>query len=440
MPTYGTTAIPGTSVTTQSSDTVSISVAFNAAVGLVGGYDAANGTATEGDVYSVDSLSDARDLFGTDSELYNQVQLAYSNGAAEVYAVPLTEAEDTESFSGTSSGTLGNVPVFDPNVNTEHDVTAQDTSAGSSVDVTIVYDESPSTPSESGTINLNPVNGAWSADSSSDYDITYEYGDFTTAITDSGILDEDVRFVVPLTENQGVASTLESELTNAAQDFNFKRGVVGGMPGTTATDYSDNFDSQRLVVVMSSRGTSTDSDEVRVLGAVGGNLAGNALGDSATYESLAGLDSLNQDLKPSEAGDFIDKQVLPLIAFDEITVAKGITTSTDNEFGRIHTCEIVDEVTEIAHQIGQNYVGDPNLVENRDDLRDSLVSAFQGMANESPPLLAAVDGSRPYSVAVTVGDTDTEVDVNIGVDPVDMMESVDVTLGIGDVILNQTQV
>lgn len=436
MPTYGYNTIPGDEITTKSGGTVEVGVAFDASVALIGGYDAVNGSASANSVHEIESLSEAETKFGADSELHKQVEFAFDNGAATVYAVPVAETSTTESFASVQSGTLSNAPAMDPNVNTEHDITAQDTTAGTSATVNIVYASAPSAPSSSNEINLNPVNGEWKADASSSYDITYDYGDYSGAIK-SGVLDENPRYPIVLTENQSVASTLDTELGTEADNFDFMRGIVGGMPDTKPADYSDSFDSQRLIVVEAARATK-DNTEYRTTGAVGGKLANNDLGDSATYESLNAetFDSLKgHPQTPSEAGDFIDKQVLPLAELDEIKIVKGITTSTTAKFQRIHKAEVADEGTEISHIIAQDFVGENNTPERRDDFRDRLLLDLRGMANDG--LLASSDGTRPYSVKVIGGATDTEVDVTIGMDIVDVMEDIDVDISIGDVITNQ---
>lgn len=429
---YGTTGIPGDSVTVRSGGTVSISAAFETTLGLVGGADTSEGSATEGEVTTVESSSDAAAQFGEDSELKEQIDLAYANGAGTIYAVPVAETDNTESFTASSSGTLQdpNGPVFDPNVQPEHEITAQDTSASASVDVNIVYDTGSdiSTPTESNTINLNPVTKEWEADESSDYDISYTYGDYSSAVTE--IVTKVPRIVGVLTENTSVANDLVTELNTYDQDFDFMHTFVGAMPEVEASSYSDAFDERRLSVVASSRGytDTAETNEVRSIGAVAGKQAGKALGDSTTYESISGLVSLRTSYTNSEISTLIDEQVYPIKQGGGITIIKDMTTSTDTRFERIYVSEIVDEATEISHQISQEFVGEANTADNRLSLRESHTSSYAEMDQD--------DLLEDYFVAVSKGADDFTVVVDIGLDVIGVMDTIDVTITVGDVVTN----
>jgi len=428
MAIYGTTTIPSDQITVQSGGTYAVSAAFSTTVGLVGGMDKSNGSATPGDTVEVESSADAEAKFGADSELKRQTDLALANGAGTVYATPVSETQTTESFSSTGSDALGNAPVFDPNVHPEHDITAQDTTAGASVTVNVVYDSPPSAPSGGNEMNLNPVTGEWAADASSSYDITYTYGNYAGAITST--VKKVPRFVSVLTENTSVANDLLTNLTDYADDFDFMHGVVGAMPETDPSGYSDTFDDRRLVVVAASRGylDAANTEMARTVGAVGGKQAGKELGDSTTYEALSGFADLHTKFTNSELGTLIDKQVYPIKQGGGIKVIKDMTTATDTKFERVYASEIVDESTEVSHQISQEFIGDQNTESNRFLLGESHASSFSEM--EADDLLDA------YSVAVSEGASADEVDVTIGLDVVDVMDTIDVNITVGDVITN----
>lgn len=430
--TYGTTDIPGDSIEVRSGDTVAVSAAFETTLGLVGGMDVPNGSATPGEVTTIESSSDAQTAFGENSELKEQVSAALNNGAGTIYAVGVEETtSNTESFSGTQSGTLQDPsgPVFDPNVQDEHSISAQDTANNDSVDVNISYESPPSAPSEANTINLNPVTREWNADESSDYEITYDYGDYSAAVTE--VAKQVPRTVGVLTENTSVANDLLTELNSYDVGFDFMHGVVGAMPEVSASSYSDSFDDRRLSVVAPSRGwvDAAETDMSRTIGGVAGKQAGKALGDSTTYESLDGYASLNTVYTNSELGTLIDEQVYPLQQKGGIRVIKDMTTSTDARFERVYVSEIVDEATEISHQISQDFVGRANTDDNRTSLRESHASSYAEMSANN--LLDA------YSVSVSVGANDNEVDLDIALDVVGVMDRIDVTVTVGDVVTNQ---
>jgi hypothetical protein len=424
---YGTTGIPGTSTEVRSGGTVAISAAFETTLGLVGGMDTANGSATPGEVTTVASSADAETKFGEGSELKEQVDLAYANGAGTIYAYPVSETEVTQTFAGTQSGVLDNVPAMDPNIQ-EEDITAQDTVESATVAVNIVYESTPSTPSDANTINLNPVTGEWEADESSDYEITYTHGDYGSGITK--VAKKVPRFLAVLTENTSVANDLVTELNSYDTDFDFMHGIVGAMPEVSASSYSDTFDDRRLIVVSASRGytDAAETNEQRTLGAVGGKQAGKPLGDSTTYENLSGLASLRTTYTNSELSTLIDSQVYPLKQSGGIKVIKDMTTSTDTRFERVYASEIVDEATEISHQISQDFVGRVNTDDNRKSLEVSHRNSYREMDEN--------DLLENYFVSVEKGANDFEAVVDIGLDVIGVMDTIDVTITVGDVVTN----
>jgi hypothetical protein len=425
--TYGTTTIPSDSVTVRSGGTVSIGAAFETTLGLVGGMDTANGDATEGDVITVESTSDAEQQFGENSELAKNVAAAYANGAGTIYAVGVSETQTTESFDASSSGTLSESPVFDPTVHPDHDITATDTVEASDVNVNIVYG-TPSAPADANTIELNPVTGEWESDESSDYDIDYAYGDYDSAITD--VVKKVPRIVTVLTENETVANSLLTELNTYDSDFEFMHGVVGAEPEVSAASYSDNLDDRRLSIVAPSRGwlDSAETDQVRTMGAVGGRASGKPLGDSMTYEPLQGIVSLNTQYTNSELGTLIDSQVMPLRQSGGIDIVKDMTTSTDVRFERLYASEIIDEATEISHQISQQFIGNANTEDNRLLLRESHTTSYNELLEDQ--LL------EDFLVNVSKGANDFEVDIDIGLDVIGIIDTVDVTITVGDVVQN----
>lgn len=436
MATYGNLQIPNTQITTRNAGTVSVSAAFNSSVCLIGGYDAANGSATAGELTEVSDITDAQDKFGDPSELTRQTALAFANGASTVYAVPVAETTTTENFAGTSGGTLTNVP-FDPNVQPEHEITAED-DGGNTIEVNTEYEYPPTTPSDADTLNLNPVTGEFEADSSDTYDITYDYGDYSGAVTGSNFLDQDPRFTALLVDGERSTTDLLAELESAADSFDsFGRGVFGGEVGRSPSAYSDSADDQRLIASAIPRATSVNDNEIRTAGVIAAKAASASLGQSITYSTVAGIDELLPRFTPydtGEAKDFINNhQALPLLGIGGTRIVKGITTSTEPKFGRIHKVEIVDEVTELTNITARAYISEPNTPDVRSDLRGSILSFLQDFANDTPPLLSSIDGTKPYSVTVTSA-SDTQIDVAIGIDVLDVMETFDITINVGDVV------
>jgi len=425
---YGVTgSVTGTSVTVRSGGTTAVSAAFETTVGLVGGYDAANGTATGGEVVQIESSAEAETAFGGDSELATQTALAFANGAGLVYAAPPAETEATETVTTASSYTLAEPPAFDPRVNTEHTIDITDTTEAVSVTVEYV-DGTPTTPADANTAEVNPTTGEIAFDELSDYEVVYTYGDYTTAI--ENVAAKVPRSIGVCTENTSVTNTLLSELNTYDPNFDFMHGYVGDHVPEVSS-YTNSFDDRRQAFISSARAYTDEgeTEEVRTVGAVAGKQSGQALGDSTTGESLAGLFSLKTEYSNADAGTLIDAGVYVLRTdAGSIEVVKDRNTSTDPRFERIAWSEIVDEATEISNSISGNFVGKANTAENRLLLRESHNTSYRELQNDN--LLDA------FNVAVSVGADDNTVNLDIGLDVVDYMDRINVTITVGDVVLN----
>jgi hypothetical protein len=426
---YGTTgSVPGDSVEVRAGGTVAVSAAFNTTVGLVGGYDSANGNATEGEVATIESSAGAASAFGEDSELKAQVDLAFNNGAGLVYAVPVSETSNTETFSGVSSANLAEAPVFDPRVNEEHSIDITDTTESASVTVNLV-DGTPTTPTDANTANLNPSTGEIEFDESSDYEVTYEYGDYEGAITE--VVKKVPRSLGVCTESTSVANDLLTTLNTYDTDFDFMHGYVGeNVDLDDLQNYSQSYDDRRLVAISAARGYTDEAktNEERTVGAVAGKQAGKPLGDSTTAEGLGGFASLKQSPTNQEAGTLIDAGVYPLQQAGGIKVVKDTTTDSEPKFSRVAWSEIIDEAAEISHTISSSFVGKANTDDNRDLLGASHRTSYGEMAAE--------DLLDNFFVAVSEGANPNEVNVDIGLDVVDYMDTIDVTITVGDVVVN----
>jgi len=427
MPIYETL---GTTVTVQGGGSIPPS-ALNTSVAIVGEGDLANGTATAGESATVTSTSDADEQFGADSELARAVSALKSNGVGTIYGVPVPETEATESFTASSTGTLTNTPLFDPRVTTKS-ITVTDTGGGTDPTVEVVFG-SPATSPDADTVEVNPRTGEWSADASSDYDISYTHGDHDAALDVA--VDQPARYVVVGTEADSVKSTLQTKLAEAAQNFRFLRGVAGARPNIQSgevSSYTPTTDDQRVVEVAPARATGGDG-AVRTAHAVTRALATSPVDvtGSITYDTVRGLIDLNVAYTPTTATSF--ERVTTLT--DQREVAEGLTTSSTAAFADIYKVEIVDLIVEQVHERLKNYRGGPNTRDAQRRLASRLkrTLAAQSVPVAQPPLLAAGDGTRPYSVAVSTGTSDEETDVDIGIDPAPIAKQVDVDIETGPI-------
>jgi hypothetical protein len=440
MTTIGTTAIPSDQITVIGGGTTSVSAAFESTVGMVGGMDTSNGTANTGEVTQVRTPTDAEDAFGQDSELANAATLAIQNGASLVYAYPVEETTVSAETQSAQDGTLDNVP-FDPRVNPEHSISVSD-SGGGSVDVSLVDSPPSSAPSEADTVEVYPPTGEYYADaapSGSNYEFSYDYGDYSTSAL-AAVVDESPRIVVALSETPSVISDLDAEVGSNETNFDLMHALGGGEVGVSSdtANASTPVTSDRMSVLGPSRGylDAAETEQARTTAAVAGELAGIPLGLSSTNNSIAGFQSLVSPLSgPVDAGELIDNGFMPLLDYggnDGVVIVKDMTTSDEPKFERVYSNQITDEVVTLLHEIARDYVGEPNTDGERANLRRSVRNMLNGLEGSTPPLL----DDSVASVSQSDSD-DNAVDVTIGISPVGVMDTIKATVVVGDIVRNE---
>lgn len=413
---------------------------LNTAVAIVGGYDSSNadsGTNT-GEATIVNSAEEADTAFGADSELAYQVALALNAGATEVHGIPVPETTGTtETFgssSATASGTVSNTPVFDDRLHPDHSVTAQDVTEGVSMSVNMVDADSPAQPSSSNTMNFNPETGNWAADTTSEYSITYDYGDYATAM--SAAASRSVRNTAVCTEADSVVSTAKTDLENAGSNFHFGRAIVGSdtdiSPSNTGS-YTPAVEDWRIVEVAPARATDNSGNTVRTVGAIAGLLAKQPIDvtGSITYDDVPGLDTLSTNFTPTQAENFTQVTAIT----DNFEIAQGVTTSSEATFRDIYAVEIIDTVVEQIFAHVKSYRGGSNTLNARRRFKSKLKRTLGSMSppTAQPPLLATGTGGQPYTVTVTQGSTDTEADVNIGIEVAPIAKEVVLDFDVGPI-------
>lgn len=415
----------------------SISLGFNSAIAIVGGYDSANAASgvNPSEATLVTDGSDAKNTFGADSELARAVELAYSNGVGDVYGVPLAETQTTETFTSSSTGTLSNIPAMDPRTHGDHEITVTDTVAASDLDVEIDNSGTPSSPSTSDKAIVNTDTGEWAADTSSDYDITYTYGDFSTAIT-AAVNVDDARFVAVQTSNSSVVSTLNTELGNRASNFDFKRGVAAVTEGSQPGSYSDSVDDFRVILSAPARGTLESGGDVVLAAGFASMYAAQPLGSSILYDEMNALDSVGTTYTLSEARNFDEVTALKCDA-KPFKIGQAVTTSTTAQFTDVFQTEIIDAAALNLQEIAEDYAGGANFEGARENMASDMENILRTFADQRPPLLYSEDSERAYSVRVKVGSSDDESVANITMEPVDVMKKVTLNIGVGDVVVYQ---
>jgi hypothetical protein len=191
------------------------------AVALIGGYNAstAESSVTAGEATAVTNPLNASEQFGN-SEIARAATVLTANGANDIRAVPVPETEMTDSGTGTDSITLSHAPIFDPQLHPEHDIEVVNSTTSEILDVNYVYTDPVQSPTTNDTANVNPVTGSVVTDVSSDYEVTYTYGDYQSAIDTAK--DLPVRYLCVLTENEGVKASAIAAVADIASDYDLK--------------------------------------------------------------------------------------------------------------------------------------------------------------------------------------------------------------------------
>ncbi len=412
-----------------------VSVGTTNAISIVGGYNKsqADDSVVAGEAIGVNGGTEASRLFGEGSELHRAVAAATANPVGTVYAVPLPETETTESFTGVSTGTLDYAPAFTQAFNPEHTITATDTASATTMTVEISYATPLQAPTASDTIVLNPETGDFIADASSDYDISYTYGDYTAAITEA--VSQPVRYTTVLTSNSNVGDSLLSEVREEVRNGYFMRGIMGASPSIDVDDvldYNPAVSSNRIIQVAPSHAMNR-LGHVRTAAAVSGLLAAQPVDadGSITYDDVNGLTELGTEYRPTEAEQF--SQVTALDRTQ--TVVGGKTTANESQFRNIYAVEIMDFVADAALDIANDFKGDGLFDDRVRLLRNAIERVLTSFANQRPPLLAdpESDNPQPFDVTIQQGASESTLPIVISIDPSPIMEEIDITLNVGEI-------
>lgn len=413
MVTYG--SFPGVKVNVQGGAIAGAEVGreqkhFIVALGE-GGSQAANETV------QIQSRSDADAKFGGDSQLADQYRLARGNGSNPnfIYGVSPEVTEQTLTESGTSTGQLSQAPIIPDSGR----ITATETAAGTDLTVNVEYG-TVSAPS-AGEININPATGNWEIESSGDVEIVYDTADYQGALEsiDREILENEFGIISLVSKFEEHASTLGSVVTSLRSKQKMVLGLTGAEPNATMPGGAPMIDTANYTDGIATEGVfiagpvETESGR-SVIGALGGLVAGNGLGDPVYRESINGITGMKQRVVKAEAGELRDKQVIPIKDQGTTRVAGNGSTSTESDWERaIYQRRIVDLVNITLTVVGEATIGSVNDQDTRDDLRSALRTELLQLANDDL-IKRNTQSETNYFVEVTDTDSD-EVSVDVGV-------------------------
>jgi hypothetical protein len=441
--TYGD--FPGVRVQTAGGAITGVAVGREQKLVLIGDGDPSNGSASTNEPVGINSRIDADNKFGSGTELANNIRDALNNGARRsllsgvmVDETTVTEEDITDGGDATDSST-GSTIDDAPIVEDTSVITVED-DTDTVLDVEFRYGQTAADLSTPGadTIYINPITGAWKADESDNYDITYDYPDYSSALdaAKTDINEEETGIIAPIFESEDVASELSTAVNELRPNYKMAVGLHALEPNQTNTDNEASYDTSEVThgldndAVFLYAPARKDGDDELITGALGGIMAGNELNDSIYYDEIEINADLNQRLSGTEESDLEDERVMAIRQSQSggtIRVARNLSTSTSDDWERDYwRRRIVDQVILLAKTIGDSILGDINDVNTRDTVESSIRSELKGLADDR---LIEAGGQGGYFVDVYEVNDDT-VGIDLGITPRGIAKNVEVSITI----------
>jgi hypothetical protein len=290
---------------------------------------------------------------------------------------------------------------------------------------------------------INPFTGEWVADTADNYDISYDYPEWSNALDAAdGVLNEkETGVYCTLSEAEGVASTLSSKV-NALRDPDYKlvRGIAGTQPNVDAdgteefldaddpkidvSNYSDGIDNDSMFLIAPARQEDTKDT---LLGAVAGQFAGHALTNTVYKETLTDVTPA-QRLVKSDRDDLRDThQVIGVEREGSIRLHANTSTSTDADWERdFHRRRIVDQMVLVVKEVGDTIEGDLNDEDTQTAARAEILDQIESFVSDGL-LEPNTEDEQNYYVTISEPNAD-EVKIEFGITPEGVVKTVSATI------------
>jgi len=458
MATYGD--FPGIQVTTQGGAISGIALGAEEILVIFGEADLASGSGSVNNPTQIGARSEADSIFGSGSELAQAMREALANGAnlEYLYGVAVDTTAVTDENFTSASGTLANAPI----VEDASTLTIEQTAGPTDMDVQFVYESPPVDPANTDdTAYVNPYTGEFVVDSSGsdDYDIDYEYQEWSTALdsADNVVGEDDTGVYVTLSEAESVASTLDTKVQDLRPNYQMVVGFAGAQPNDTETDesgtriqapnfdtanYSDSLDSDDLFAFAPVRFAPITADgETRpytrtVLGGISGLFAGSSINEPVYNDVVNVLpDDSNRDLEQkftkTEEDEMAGEEVIPLRQGASIRAKRNLSTSQETDWERDYwRRRIVDRVILVAKQVGEDTIGRINDERTRNAAERTINTELESLANDRLIKPNETDDQN-YFVDVYEDTTNADqVNIDVGVTPQGIVKRIDTTVTI----------
>lgn len=452
MATYG--SFPGVKITTTGGGITGVSVGEEEKLVIFAPGTKQSGGPDYNDPTQIASTVEADDKFGKDSLLAKAMKLAISNGANfdYLYGVMVESKTQTDVLTGgdhTAASKLTQTPIDESSMTVAED---NDTNADfeTAIADTIKWETNTDATTSDFTglspgadeVFWNPATGEWNADASGDYEFSYSYYDYSTAIDAADVVfDEgDTGIYGVCTEAPDTHTKVENTINSLRNNYLMIQAVAparpnktlaDGEPGFDSSNYSDNTDNDAVYLIAPGRRNNVKDT---VVPAVAGMMAGHTIQNPIYNDILKDVQEVPQLLSNTSADDLRGEDVIPLRQYGSKVRIKanrstGYTTNADweRDFWRRR---IVDRVLLIAKLVGDDTLGRINDEDTREDAEDAIFGELTDLVRKRLLKPNTADETR-WTVSVTEDSTNTDqVNIAVGVTPQGVVKQISETITI----------
>jgi hypothetical protein len=427
---YGTEGEPGVISLIESALSVGISAESPADAALVGAADLTNGSASVGEVKTVNRSSEARDYFGEDSPLTRNCIDALQEGAFPLWAVAVESVDVTgEDLSSLSNNVdnLANAPV-------EEDAESINfTIGGTDLTTKVVHYEPTDSDPETDEVLVEPTSGTFAIDSgvsvgNSGDSVDYTYHDYTKAIDNltTGDTSDHIDIVGVLSENVDVQTETEIAVEDMAESHRF---AVCFFPAEVNIEdpltYDAKFDNSRVGLLYPGR----DEGE-HVIGAYVGMRSRLGIRTTPINKRLRTHRNVDDRLTQSDRIGLIDNFVVPLQSdptgvkiIDDINTVDPEQNQEETNIRFGYTRLVADYLIRTIQINEERFIGRLNRPAIRNAMKASIKSQLRELAENSQLI--------SFQVNVTA-ESATKAKVEVGLDLADPLRTVENVITIGE--------
>lgn len=411
---YGTDSEPGVISEVLSEFTVGVAGDSPGDVALVGPADLEDGEAEATEVKVISRPSQARDYFGSESALTQNVVDALGEGAKPIYAAAVGKTEVDDEGVTEDEGELEEAPLV------EGETVATDG------DVHYAIGEPLPEPTdvEDDSFVVDPASGAYVSGISVD-EVSYEVQDYDGALDEmtSGESSEVIDMLGVLTENMDVQSEAQYQLEDMAKSYRF---CVGFFPAETyieeKVDYQVAFDDSRIQMVYPTR----DDEGNHIIGAYVGMRGNLGISTTPIKTRLETKGYLSERLNEDERANLIENFVVPIQSgrvgakvMDDINTVDVEENEAEANYRFAYSRLVLDYIIKAVELNEDDYIGDLHRPAKRDALEADIRSSMQEL-KESAQVF-------DFSISVEAEDS-TTAHVELGLDLAEPLRFIENTI------------